>query len=97
MMDFVHERRFLRRGDIVVVACSQPCNERLTDDVNFERFGSGRSHNSYGGFFREMPARIPAPDQGHWNVTVDLGGVAGTITHRITVVPAETDATRPPL
>ncbi len=94
-MQFVHERHHLQVGDIVVVTASEPCNVKLTDDANFERYQNGRSHNYYGGYFRQSPARILAPGQGHWNVTLDLGGASGTITHSIAVVRYE-QPTPPP-
>jgi Domain of unknown function (DUF1883) len=85
-MQFIHKRQYLRRGDVVVVTCSQPCNVKLTDDNNFNRYEIGRSYNFYGGFFRELPARILAPDEGYWNITIDIGEGTATIKHTIDVI-----------
>ena len=85
-MQFIHKRQYLRRGDVVVVNCSQPCNVKLTDDNNFHRYEIGRSYNFYGGFFRELPARILAPDEGYWNITIDIGEGTATIKHSIDVI-----------
>jgi hypothetical protein len=85
-MQFIHKRHYLKRGDVVVVNCSHQCNVKLTDDYNFHRFEIGRSHNYYGGHFRILPARIPVPDEGYWNVTIDIGDGTATIRHSIEIV-----------
>jgi hypothetical protein len=83
MADFIHERRHLTRGDLVVVDCDHQCNVRLTDDRNFEEFRHGRRHQYYGGFYRTLPARIVVPSSGHWNVVIDLGGRRATAKYQI--------------
>ncbi len=85
-MQFIHSRHYMKRGDVVVVRCSHQCNVKLTDDNNFHRYELGRSHNYYGGHFREFPARVAVPDEGHWNITIDLGGAAAKIKHSIEVI-----------
>jgi hypothetical protein len=85
-MQFIHKRHYLKRGDIVVVNCSHQCTVKLTDDNNFQRFEIGRSHNYYGGHFQFLPARISAPDEGYWNITIDIGDSTATIKHSIQVV-----------
>jgi hypothetical protein len=73
-MQFIHSREYLHEGDIVVVHCSHQCNVRVMDDSNFRSFQSGGQHKYYGGFYRQLPARIAVPHDGEWNVTLDLGG-----------------------
>jgi hypothetical protein len=93
-MQFIHKRHYLKRGDTVVVNCSHQCTVKLTDDNNFQRFEIGRSHNYYGGFFQYLPAKISAPDEGYWNITIDIGGATATITHSIQIV--KPDSPPPP-
>jgi hypothetical protein len=75
-MEFMHEREYLKRGDIVVVDCSHRCNVRLMTDSDFQSFRGGKSHRYYGGHYDRLPARIVVPDDGWWNVTLDWAAVA---------------------
>ncbi len=88
MSDFIHGREYLAAGDVVVVDCSHECNIRLTDDINFQNFRSGRSHRAYGGFYKMFPARIAVPHDGYWNVTIDLGGGRANIRYSINYLKA---------
>ena len=88
MSDFIHAREFLKTGDVVVVQCSHQCNVRLTDDLNFQAFRSGRQHTAYGGFFERLPARVAVPHDGYWNVTIDLGGGRANIRYDISYLKA---------
>jgi hypothetical protein len=87
-MQFLHKREHLRRGTIVVVHCSHQCNVLLTDDNNFTSYKNGRSftHVGGGGFFKQLPARLTVPNDGYWNITIDLAGGTANITHSITFV-----------
>lgn len=85
-MQFLHQREYMRGGDVVVVDCDHQCNVRLTDDLNFSAFRSGRRHNYYGGFYQRLPAQITVPHDGYWNVTLDLGGGSAHIRHSIRVL-----------
>ena len=83
MSDFIHAREYLHAGDIVIVNCSHQCNVRVMDDSNFDRYRSGSDHHCYGGFYKMLPARIPVPNDGYWNTTIDLGGGSADIRHSI--------------
>ena len=83
MSNFIHSREYLSEGDVVIVECSHQCNMRVMDDSNFGSFRSGRSHRYYGGFYPRLPARIPVPHSGNWNVTIDLGGGSANIRYNV--------------
>lgn len=82
-MNFIHAREYLHGGDIVIVQCSHQCNVRVMDDSNFHSFRSGGQHRYYGGFYRQLPARIAVPQSGDWNVTIDLGSGQADIRYSI--------------
>ncbi|HTB03472.1 MAG TPA: DUF1883 domain-containing protein [Bradyrhizobium sp.] len=73
-MRFVHAREYLNAGDVVVVQCSHQCNVRVMGDADFRSFKNNGAHNYHGGHFVKLPARIVVPQNGYWNITVDLGG-----------------------
>ena len=85
-MDFIHARKYLDRGDIVVVQCDYQANVLLTDDSNFHFYKSGQNFRHFGGHFTHYPARIKVPSTGYWNVTIDLGGGAANIKYSIDVL-----------
>ena len=85
-MQFIHSREYLHDGDVVVVNSSHQCNVRLTDDNNFQKYRSGRQFEGYGGFYQRLPARIAVPRDGHWNITLDLGGGTANIRYSINVI-----------
>lgn len=82
-MQFLHKREYLNRGDIVVVNCSHRCNVRLMSDSDFDSYRRGCTHRYYGGHYDQLPARIAVPEDGWWNVTLDLGGGSASIRHSI--------------
>ncbi|WP_145181809.1 DUF1883 domain-containing protein [Pseudomonas sp. URMO17WK12:I11] len=84
-MHFLHKREHLNEGDVVEVDCSHQCNVRLTTDTQFSNFKNGRQHQYYGGFYKQLPARVAAPHSGYWNITIDLGGGSAQIRHSITI------------
>ncbi|WP_405054290.1 DUF1883 domain-containing protein [Telmatospirillum sp.] len=85
-MQFVHTREYLNRGDLVVVDCSHRCNIRLMSDPEFQSYRSGGRHRYFGGHYDRLPARIPVPEDGWWNITLDLGGGSASIRHNIRVL-----------
>ncbi|MDH2365477.1 DUF1883 domain-containing protein [Providencia rettgeri] len=89
-MQFLHKRMYLNAGDIVVVDCSHQCNVLLMTDPNFNNYKNRRGfeHHGGGGFFTHLPAKLPVPHSGYWNVTIDLGGGSVNIRHRISVIEA---------
>jgi Domain of unknown function (DUF1883) len=82
-MSFLHTREYLNQGDVAVVDCDHQCNVLLMDDSNFSSFRRGGRHTYYGGFYERLPAQIPAPSSGHWNVVLHLGGGRATVRHSI--------------
>jgi len=78
-MNYLHYEFNLAAGDVVEVVLDNPANVRLMDGANFSRYRSGAQHRYYGGFAKESPVRIPAPQPGHWHLVVDLGGHTGTV------------------
>jgi hypothetical protein len=87
-MQFMHQREYLNQGDIVVVNCSHRCNVRLMSDSDFSNYRQGAAHRYYGGHYEQLPARIPVPQDGYWNITLDLGGGSASIRHSIGILKA---------
>lgn len=85
-MQHLHKREHLEEGDIVVVNCSHRCNVMVMDDSNYRSYQTGSRFTHYGGHFKRLPARIPVPSTGYWNVVLDLGGGSAAIRHSITFV-----------
>jgi len=57
------------------------------DSSNYSNYKNGRRHSYYGGYVKKSPVRITVPRSGHWYVTIDLGGYAGTIKSSVNVLP----------
>ncbi len=70
---FMHARDTLKAGDLAEVTCSHQCSVMLMDDENLTQFIDGRKFHYYGGFYQKLPAQIPAPTSGAWNVVVHMG------------------------
>ncbi|MDX6696204.1 MAG: hypothetical protein QOF02_3807 [Blastocatellia bacterium] len=85
-MSFLHKREYLDEGDVVVVNCSHQCNVMLTTDENFQRYRRGDEFHYHGGFYKRLPARIPVPRTGQWNITLDLGGGNANIRYSINII-----------
>ncbi|MBI3675945.1 MAG: DUF1883 domain-containing protein [Proteobacteria bacterium] len=69
----VHAKEYLNAGDVVIVNCDHQCNVLVMDDSNFNSYRNGSQCRYFGGFFRRLPARVPVPHSGNWNVVVDAG------------------------
>lgn len=82
-MDYIHEHEYLSEGDMVIVNCSHQCNVMLTDDANYQRYRRGEQFEGYGGFFEILPAEVPVPYTGYWNITIDLAGGRANINYSI--------------
>lgn len=87
-MQFVHSREYMNAGDVVIVDSNYQANVLLLDDDNFNRYRSGQPFRHYGGHFTHFPVRITAPKDGHWNITIDLGGGSGDLRYSIRVAKA---------
>lgn len=77
----------LEMGQIVEVQLSVAANVRLLDSLNFNNYKNGGKHHYYGGYVTRSPYRITVPSSGHWYLTIDLGGYAGTVRHNARVLP----------
>lgn len=88
-MQFQHyDLGSMKGGEIVEVTLSgSAANVRLMDSSNFSSYRSGRSHRYQGGLAKRSPVRLQVPRSGHWHVTVDLGGLRGTVRSGIRVLP----------
>ena len=71
---FMHSREKLKAGDVAEVMCSHQCAIMLMDDENLAHFVDGHKFHYYGGFYKKLPAQIPAPTTGDWNVVVHMNG-----------------------
>jgi len=88
-MSHLHKREYLEKGDIVEVDCSHQCNVLVLDDTNYRAYKTGRRFRHYGGFYKQLPARIGVPSTGYWNVVLDLGGGTARIRHSIRFLKAK--------
>lgn len=70
-MSHIHSRQYLNGGDSFVVNCTHQANVLVMDDSNLSTYRRGGSAKYYGGFFRRLPAHIPVPHSGHWNVLLE--------------------------
>ena len=88
-MQFIHHDLGQRSGgEIVEIRLSgSGANVRLMDSSNFSSYRAGRSHRYYGGLAACSPVRLAIPHSGHWHVTVDLGGLRGSVRSSARVLP----------
>lgn len=71
----------LDKGKIVEITLTKAANVRLMDQINYNHYEKGQKHKYYGGYVKQSPFRIPVPYSGHWYLTIDLGGYAGSLRH----------------
>lgn len=68
------------KGEQVQVTLSgNAANVRLMDSSNYNNYKHGRRHSYYGGLMRRSPSVLTIPRSGHWYVTIDLGGLRGSV------------------
>ena len=77
----------LDAGRIVEVTLTKAANVRLMDSSNYNNYKNGNKHSYYGGYVKQSPFRITVPRSGHWYITIDLGGYAGSLRHGVRVLP----------
>ncbi len=77
----------VKGGKIVEVTLTKAANVKLMDSSNYSNYKNGRRHQYYGGYVKRSPFRITVPRSGHWYVTIDLGGYAGSLRHSVQVLP----------
>lgn len=85
-MRFIHQRRELKKGDIVQLDCDTQCNFMLLSDRDYAAYQQVRRFKYHGGTFKRFPARITVPETGPWNIIIDLAGAKSEIQYNITVV-----------
>lgn len=95
-MKFVHhDLGYRKAGEVVEVTLSgNAANVRLMDSSNFMNFKNGRRHRYTGGLARRSPVRLRIPHSGHWHVTVDLGGLRGSVRSAAQLLPGPLPALR---
>lgn len=85
-MRFIHQRRQLKKGDIVHLDCDTQCNFMLLSDADYAAYQKVRPFRYCGGTFKRFPAEIAVPESGEWNIVIDLAGAKGEIQYNITIV-----------
>lgn len=87
-MNFLHYDFHLDVGETVEVTLDKEANVQLMDDDNFSNYKQGRKFRYYGGFAKTSPIQLEAPNPGHWNVVVDLGGYTGSVRASVQTLKA---------
>ena len=78
-----------RRGERIQVSLQgNAANVRLMDSSNYSSYRSGRRHHYYGGLVKRSPIVLTVPSSGHWYITIDLAGLAGSVRSSIRRLPA---------
>lgn len=78
-----------RRGERIQVSLQgNAANVRLMDNSNYSSYRSGRRHRYYGGLVKRSPIVLTVPSSGHWYITIDLAGLAGSVRSSIRRLPA---------
>ena len=78
-----------RRGERIQVSLQgNAANVRLMDSSNYSSYRSGRRHRYYGGLVKRSPIVLTVPSSGHWYITIDLAGLAGSVRSSIKRLPA---------
>ena len=79
-----------RRGERIQVSLQgNAANVRLMDSSNYSSYRSGRKHRYYGGLVKRSPIVLTVPSSGHWYITIDLAGLAGSVRSSIRRLPAQ--------
>ncbi len=77
----------LKKGSTVVVTLNSQANVQLMTSSDYNNYKAGRRYRYHGGRVTRSPFRIPVPSNGHWVVSIDLGGYAGRISASVAVQP----------
>lgn len=86
-MSHIHSRQYINDGDVVSVQCSHQINVLVMDDSNYSAYKAGRSARYFGGFYKMLPANIPVPHAGYWNVVLALpAGHRANISYSINII-----------
>jgi Domain of unknown function (DUF1883) len=86
-MDFLHHEVVLNDlNEVRVDLIGTEANIKVMDDFNFQQYRSGGRHRYYGGHYRQSPAIIQPPTSGRWHVAIDLGGFAGRLQAKVSII-----------
>lgn len=84
----VYDLHQCNRGDrIQVILSGSAANVRLMDSTNYNYYRQGKKHHYYGGLAKRSPVVLSIPQTGHWYVTIDLGGLRGTVKSSVRKLP----------
>jgi len=76
-------------GTVVRVALEgNAANVKLMDATNYSSYQAGGRHEFYGGGYDRSPVGLTVPYSGHWFVTIDYGGLAGSGKAAVQVFPS---------
>lgn len=81
---FVSSKEKLKSGEMAVVQCSHQCYIMMMDDENLAHFIVGHKFHYYGGYYKMLPAKIPAPSDGTWNVVIHMSGSSSPFSYSVT-------------
>ena len=85
----VYDLHQCNRGErIQVTLRGNAANVRLMDSSNYNCYKQGKSHRYYGGLATKSPVVLTVPSSGHWYVTIDLGGLGGSVSSSVRKLPA---------
>jgi hypothetical protein len=89
-MNFTHYDLGHIDGDsmVEITLRGSAANVRLMDSFNLSQYRHGRQHRYVGGLASRSPVTLKVPTAGHWHVTVDMQGLAGSVQSGIRVLPA---------
>ena len=77
-----------QRGERIQISLQgSAANVRLMDSSNYSSYRSGRRHRYYGGLVKRSPIVLTVPNAGHWYITIDLAGLAGSVRSSIRKLP----------
>lgn len=77
-----------QRGERIQISLQgNAANVRLMDSSNYSSYRSGRRHRYYGGLVKRSPIVLTVPNAGHWYITIDLAGLAGSVRSSIRKLP----------
>ena len=93
----VYDLHQCSKGEQVQVTLSgNAANVRLMDSSNYNNYKHGRRHSYYGGLMRRSPSVLTIPRSGHWYVTIDLGGLRGSVSSSVRKLPSPLPEYREP-
>jgi len=85
----VYDLHQCNRGErIQVTLHGNAANVRLMDSSNYNNYKQGKRHRYYGGLATKSPVVLTVPSSGHWYVTIDLGGLGGSVGSSVRKLPA---------